>query len=154
MAPGDSGSPMTTADGEDSELPPLRILAAEDNRTNQVLLTALLEPLDVRLHLTSDGAEAVEAFRAEAFDLVLMDVQMPVMNGIDAVRAIRALEAERGGRRTPILALSANVMRHQVEEYLAVGMDGFVAKPIEMAALVAAIETALAPAEDAEAAAA
>ena len=148
--------PVATAapDDDESRLPPLRILAAEDNRTNQVLLTALLEPLDVRLHLTSDGAEALEAFRAEAFDLVLMDVQMPVMNGVDAVKAIRALEAERGGPRTPILALSANVMRHQVEEYLAVGMDGVVAKPIEMAALVAAIEAALAPVEDAEAAAA
>jgi len=81
-------------------------------------------------------------------------VQMPVMNGVDAVKAIRAIEADRGGARTPILALSANVMRHQIDEYLAAGMDGFVAKPIEMAALVAAIEGALAPTQDANAAAA
>jgi signal transduction histidine kinase len=125
------------------ELPALRILAAEDNKTNRLLLAALLEPLDVQLRLTDDGAEALEAFRAGTYDLILMDVQMPVMNGVDAVRAIRALEAERGQPATPILALSANVMRHQIEEYLAAGMNGFVAKPIEMSALIGAIESVL-----------
>ena len=83
-----------------------------------------------------------------------MDIQMPVMNGVDAVRAIRALEAERGQSPTPILALSANVMRHQIEEYLAAGMTGFVAKPIEMAALVGGIEQALAGAAETQSAAA
>jgi CheY-like chemotaxis protein len=81
--------------------------------------------------------------------VVLMDVQMPVMNGVDAARAIRALEAEQGRGRTPILAVSANVMRNQIEEYLAAGMDGFVAKPIEMTALIAAIEDVLAVSEPA-----
>ncbi|WP_293676813.1 ATP-binding protein, partial [uncultured Phenylobacterium sp.] len=125
------------------ELPPLRILAAEDNKTNRLLLAALLEPLDVQLRLTADGAEALEAFRTGLYDIVLMDIQMPVMNGIDATRAMRRLEAERGGAATPILALSANVMRHQIDEYLAAGMDGFVAKPIETAALIGAIEAVL-----------
>jgi signal transduction histidine kinase/ActR/RegA family two-component response regulator len=136
-----------------AQLPTLRILAAEDNKTNQLLLGALLEPLDVTVRMTSDGAEALAAFRDQDFDLVLMDVQMPVMNGVDAVRAIRALEAERGGPPTPILALSANVMHHQIEEYLAAGMNGFVAKPIEMAALIAAIERAVAEPEAQSAAA-
>jgi CheY-like chemotaxis protein len=135
------------------ELPALRILAAEDNKTNRLLLAALLEPLDVQLRLTDDGAEALEAFRAGTYDLILMDVQMPVMNGVDAVRAIRALEAERGQPATPILALSANVMRHQIEEYLAAGMNGFVAKPIEMSALIGAIESVL-PRSDVKSAAA
>ena len=126
------------------ELPRLHILAAEDNKTNQLLLAALLEPLDVQLRLCADGAEALAAFREAAYDIVLMDVQMPVMNGVDAVRAIRALEAERGLAATPILALSANVMRHQIDEYLAAGMTGFVAEPIEVAALVGAIEAAVA----------
>jgi CheY-like chemotaxis protein len=125
------------------QLPALRILAAEDNKTNQLLLAAMLEPMDVTLRMTGDGAEAVAAFREERFDLILMDVQMPVMNGVDAVRAIRALEAERGLAPTPILALSANVMRHQIAEYLACGMNGFVAKPIEMADLIQGIEQAL-----------
>jgi CheY-like chemotaxis protein len=127
----------------DPELSPVRILAAEDNRTNQILLSAMLDPLGVRLSLAGDGAEAVELFRAGAFDLVLMDIQMPVMNGVDAVLAIRAFEEVEGRRRTPVLALSANAMRHQVESYLAAGMDGFVAKPIDMAALIGAIEAAL-----------
>ncbi|WP_293450518.1 ATP-binding protein [Phenylobacterium sp.] len=129
---------------EEATLPPLRILAAEDNQTNRLLLGAMLTPLGVELRMAADGAEAVEAFAKGAYDLVLMDIQMPTMNGVDATRAIRALEAERGLAPTPILALSANVMSHQVEEYLAAGMNGFVAKPIDLTALVGAIEDALA----------
>ncbi len=131
-----------TAEAE-PELPPIRVLAAEDNKTNQLLLAAMLDPLGVDVRVTKNGREAVEAFKAERFDLILMDVQMPVMNGVDATQAIRAIEAERGLSPIPILALSANVMRHQVEEYLAAGMNGFVAKPIDMAALIAAMERAL-----------
>src|SRR6185436_11033068 len=114
------------------------------NKTNQLLLTAMLEPLGVDLRLTADGREALDIFTQGDFDLVLMDIQMPVMNGIDAVRAIRALEARRGQKPTPILALSANVMRHQIDEYIAAGMNGFVAKPIDMATLIGGIEDALA----------
>ena len=125
-------------------LPRLRILAAEDNPTNQLLLEAMLEPLGVELTLAGDGRQAVDMFAAERFDMVLMDVQMPVMNGIDAALAIRALEAERGLAPTPVLAVSANAMRDQIEQYQAAGMNGFVAKPIEMGALVEAIERALA----------
>ncbi|WP_293682727.1 ATP-binding protein, partial [uncultured Phenylobacterium sp.] len=148
-----AGDPQEEQAERALELPALRILAAEDNKTNRLLLAALLEPLDVQLRLTADGAEALEAFRSGTYDVVLMDVQMPVMNGVDAVRAIRALEAERGQAETPILALSANVMRHQIDEYLAAGMNGFVAKPIEMAALIGAIESVL-PRPDAVSAAA
>ena len=124
-------------------LPPLRILAAEDNRSNQMLLVAMLAPLGVELQLVADGREAVAAYSQGGFDLILMDIQMPDMNGVDATRAIRALERAGGQKPIPILALSANVMRHQVEEYLACGMNGLVAKPIDMAALVSAIEGAL-----------
>ncbi|THD71506.1 ATP-binding protein [Phenylobacterium sp.] len=127
----------------DSERRGLRVLAAEDNRTNRLLLEAMLGPLGLDLRLATDGSEAVEMFRHGGFDLVLMDVQMPVMNGVDAAQAIRALERAEGRRPTPILALSANVMRHQVDEYLAAGMNGFVAKPIAMATLLGAIESVL-----------
>jgi two-component system, sensor histidine kinase len=82
-----------------------------------------------------------------AWDLILMDVQMPIMDGPTATRAIRAREAATGRRRTPILALTANAMSHQVEDYLAAGMDGFIAKPIQIERLFAAIEEALAPDE-------
>ena len=71
------------------------------------------------------------AFRVGTFDLVLMDIQMPEMNGLDATRAIRAQEAADGSGPIPILALSANVMTHQLEEYTAVGMQGHLAKPID-----------------------
>ncbi|MCI3131016.1 ATP-binding protein [Phenylobacterium aquaticum] len=129
-----------------------RILAAEDNATNQLILKALLEPFGVDLTVVSDGREAVEAWRAGDFDLILMDVQMPEMNGVEATAEIRALEAQTGRVAIPILALSANVMRHQVEEYLAVGMTGFVPKPIEATKLFAAIDVALAELEQGEAA--
>lgn len=124
---------------------PLRVLAAEDNPTNQLVLAAMLEPLGLDLTLADDGAQALAAFASGGFDLILMDVQMPVMNGVEATAAIRGLEAERGLPPTPILALSANVMSHQVAEYLAAGMDGFVPKPIEAARLIAAIDAALTP---------
>jgi CheY-like chemotaxis protein len=125
----------------------LRVLAAEDNGTNRLILRAFLEPLDVDLTLAGDGREAVEAFAAGGFDLVLMDIQMPIMNGVDATVAIRRLEAEQGAPRTPILAVSANIMTDQVEGYLAAGMDGVLAKPLSPEALYAAIEQALASAE-------
>jgi CheY-like chemotaxis protein len=77
-----------------------------------------------------------------------MDAQMPVMDGLAATRHIRRREAETGRARTPILALTANVMSHQVADYLAAGMDGIIAKPIEVRSLFAAIERALRPAEE------
>jgi CheY-like chemotaxis protein len=134
----------------DVALPRLCVLAAEDNATNRELLVAMLEPLGVDLHLAIDGRDAVRQFAEGRFDLVLMDVQMPVMDGVEATLAMRRLEAERGVGPTPILAVSANVMRDQIDEYMAAGMNGFVAKPIEFSDLVAAIEAALAPAETPE----
>jgi signal transduction histidine kinase/AmiR/NasT family two-component response regulator len=121
----------------------LRILAAEDNATNQKVLQAVMEPLDVHLHIVPDGKQAVEAWREGGFDLILMDVQMPVMDGVEAARTIRAAEAALGSARIPILALTANALVHQVESYLEAGMDGHVSKPIELTRLYDAIETAL-----------
>jgi len=127
----------------DTDVDSLRILAAEDNPTNQQVLTAVMESLGIDVDIVADGKAAVEAWRDGAYDLILMDIQMPVMDGMDAARAIRA--EERGGarRRTPIVALTANALSHQVDEYLAVGMDGHVAKPIEIAKLYEAIGNAL-----------
>jgi CheY-like chemotaxis protein len=124
-----------------------RVLAAEDNVTNQYVLRAILEPLDVELTLVADGRQAVEACRAGAFDVILMDVQMPELNGVDATRAIRAAEAAAGARHTPIIAMTANVMSHQVESYLAAGMDGHIAKPVDVGAVYAALERALSTAQ-------
>jgi signal transduction histidine kinase/CheY-like chemotaxis protein len=122
-----------------------RILAAEDNPINQLILRALLEPFDIALTVVADGREAVEAWGRGSFDLILMDVQMPLLNGTDATIEIRERERSRGRQRTPIIALTANVMRHQIEGYLQAGMDGYVSKPIELSELLGAIEAALAP---------
>ena len=121
----------------------LRLLAAEDNATNQQVLAAVMESLGIDIDIVPDGAQAVEAWRACSYDLILMDIQMPVMDGIAAARAIRAAERDSGRGRIPIIALTANALSHQVEEYLAAGMDGHVAKPIEIAKLYEAISAAL-----------
>ena len=135
-----------------SGLTAVRVLAAEDNRMNRALLEAMLTPLGVDLHLATDGVEAVEMFREAAFDLVLMDAQMPAMGGVEATGLMRAFERDEGRGATPILALSANVMRHHVDGYLAAGMSGFIAKPVSLTVLVNAIQQAL-KARDAAAAA-
>jgi len=121
----------------------LRVLAAEDNSVNQLVLRTLLHQIGVEPHLVSDGAQAVEAWRGATWDLILMDVQMPRLDGIGATRAIRRLEARLGRGRTPIVALSANVMAHQVAGYLAAGMDGHVGKPIDARKLFAALTAAI-----------
>jgi CheY-like chemotaxis protein len=132
-----------TAEVEDAEEGSLRLLAAEDNVTNQQVLSAVMGSLGIEVDIVADGAAAFEAWRDGAYDLILMDIQMPVMDGIDSARAIRAAEREGGRRRTPIVALTANALSHQVQEYLAAGMDGHVAKPIEIAKLYDAISRAL-----------
>jgi signal transduction histidine kinase len=125
-----------------SERSGLRVLAAEDNPMNQQVLATLLGQLGVELVLVGDGAQAVAASAGDDFDLILMDVQMPVMDGPTATRAIRAREGMIG-RRTPILALTANAMAHHQAEYLAAGMDGLVAKPIQLAHLIAEMDRVL-----------
>ncbi|HEX2816938.1 MAG TPA: response regulator, partial [Phenylobacterium sp.] len=121
----------------------IRLLAAEDNPTNQQVLAAVMESLGIDIDIVSDGRQAVEAWKVGGYDLILMDIQMPVMDGIDAAREIRAIEVEEQRKRIPIVALTANALTHQVEEYMAVGMDGHVAKPIEIAKLYEAISAAL-----------
>ena len=135
-----------------AEAPRLRVLAADDNPTNQKVVAAVLAPLNAELTLVADGQACVEAWRTGDFDIVLMDIHMPVMDGVEAARAIRAAEAQDGRPRTPIIAVTANALAHQVEDYLAAGMDGHVAKPIEVTKLYAAIEDAVTAARLAQAA--
>jgi signal transduction histidine kinase len=125
----------------------LRVLAAEDNAVNQLVLKTLLHHAGVEPVVVENGALALKAWEAEPWDLILMDVSMPVMDGPTATRCIRVREAAAGRARTPIIALTANAMAHQVADYLAAGMDGHVAKPIEAAKLFEALQMALAPAE-------
>ncbi|MGZ6020612.1 MAG: ATP-binding protein [Phenylobacterium sp.] len=121
---------------------PLRILAAEDNPMNQLVLRTLLGQVGVAPQIVTNGAEAVEAWERGDWDVILMDSQMPGMDGISATRRIRRREAETGRAATPIIALTANVMPHQVQDYLAAGMNGVVAKPIQIGELFEAINAA------------
>ncbi len=132
----------------------VRVLAAEDNGVNQLVLRTLLQQVGIEPVIVGDGAAAVEAWRNQLWDVILMDVQMPVMDGPTATRTIRTLEAETGRARTPIIAVTANAMAHQVAEYGAAGMDSVVAKPIRVEDLFGALHAILDGADErAEAAA-
>lgn len=121
----------------------LKVLAAEDNTVNQLVLKTLLHQVGLEPVIVDDGLMAVDAWEREPWDIILMDMQMPKLDGLGATRAIRAREAALGRPRTPIVALTANVMSHQVDAYLAAGIDGVVGKPIDIANLFAVIEKAL-----------
>jgi CheY-like chemotaxis protein len=126
---------------------PLKVLAAEDNPMNQLVLSTLMGAAGLQPHIVANGEEAVAAWRREPWDLILMDVQMPVMDGLDATRLIRDAEAAEGRPRTPMIALTANAMHHQIEEYRACGLDAVVSKPIDIRTLLTAIDALIAPGE-------
>ena len=138
-----------------SDAVPLRILLADDHPANRKVIEVLLSGASAELVCVADGREALEAFRAGTYDLVLMDMQMPVMDGLTATAEIRAFELQRGRDRTPVLMLTANAMPEHVEAGRKAGADGHLAKPVTMATLFAGIDqvlTAAAPGLDAEAA--
>jgi len=117
----------------ESTINPLRILLAEDNIINQKVARMTLEKLGHNIDLAENGEIAVEKFLANEYDVILMDVQMPVMNGIDATRQIRKIE-EAINKRKPItiIAMTANVMKQDREEYLSSGMNDFISKPFKI----------------------
>jgi CheY-like chemotaxis protein len=121
----------------------LRVLVAEDNATNQKLVFAMLDLHGHAVTLVSNGTQAVERASAEPFDVVLMDVQMPEMSGLEATVAIRKQEAGTG-RHLPIVALTARAMAGDREQCFAAGMDAYVAKPVKAAELFSAIDAVLA----------
>ena len=137
-------------DAIDQDAPVLTILAAEDNATNRLVLEAMISILGYDLDMVEDGQAAVEAWTQRDYDLVLMDIQMPVMDGMAAARAIREAEAASGRRRTPIIAVSANAMEHQIRSYHDLGIDAVVPKPIELALLHEAIVAVLSAEADAQ----
>jgi len=121
----------------------LRILVAEDNRVNQMVIASMLAKLGCKLQMVNNGAEACAAVLSGPYDLILMDVQMPEMDGVAATRAIRRLPPPVG--RIPIIALTANAMEGDCEIYLSAGMNDYVAKPIQLTHLLMAINRALHP---------
>ena len=139
-----SRSPRTVsqpAAGSKSQAPrPLRILLAEDNPVNQRVALHLLQKAGHSMLAVANGKQALDAIEREPFDVVLMDVQMPVMDGLEATAAIRAAEV-KSGRHLPIIAMTAHAMKGDRERCLDAGMDDYVSKPIQQAALLAALDS-------------
>ena len=141
----EAGGPASVATPSTTQGRSLRVLVAEDHPTNQRVVQLILAGHGVQVELVADGAEALAAFKTGTFDLVLMDMQMPVMDGLSATRAIRELEAASPGRiRTPVVMLSANAMSEHRDQARAAGADSHIAKPITAASLLTGIQAVLA----------
>ncbi len=121
----------------------MRILAAEDNRTNRLVFSKLVGKLNVDLEFAENGSEAVEKWQSFKPDLVFMDISMPVMDGKEATRKIRELEAEKGLLRTPVVALTAHAMDGDDAEILKAGLDHYLTKPLRKPAIFEQIEKAV-----------
>ena len=117
----------------------MRVLLAEDNSVNQTLAIRLLEKHGHDVVLAVNGREALDALEKENFDLVLMDLQMPVLDGLSAINVVRKKEAEVGGHM-PIIALTAHAMKGDRERCIEAGADDYVTKPIRTSDLLAAID--------------
>jgi CheY-like chemotaxis protein len=143
-----SGLEANAARGEAVAAPQasaLAVLLAEDNPVNQKLAQTMLGRLGHTVSVANDGAQALEMVMAQRFDVVLMDMQMPVMDGLEATRRIRAWEADSGRDRrvrTPIIAMTANALERDRDACLEAGMDDHIAKPITRQALEARISAA------------
>ena len=133
---------MAAPDAPLGERHPLRILLAEDNAVNQKLAIRLLRQLSYDAEIAADGQQAIDALAETPFDTVLMDVQMPELDGLEATRRIRARWPDRPLR---IIAMTANAMAGDREACLAAGMDDYLSKPIRVAELTAALERAPGP---------
>ena len=111
------------------------VLVVEDNKVNQILVQEIMKSMGLKSSLAENGLEAVTLFRRHRFDLVLMDCQMPVMDGFEATKLIREIESERDYPRTPIIALTAAARAEEYEQALSSGMDEFMTKPFNVAQL-------------------
>jgi signal transduction histidine kinase/CheY-like chemotaxis protein len=136
--------PATEADAEPFDAPepgaePLRVLVTDDNPTNRMVAELIMNSIGAVVVCAENGQEALDAVDRLPFDVVLMDLQMPVMDGITAIRAIREREASRGLPRLPVVVVSANVMREQREESSAAGADDHLGKPVRAEELIAAV---------------
>jgi signal transduction histidine kinase/NO-binding membrane sensor protein with MHYT domain/CheY-like chemotaxis protein len=144
-APAPVESPMVLAEPDPEAPDPetagrLRVLVVDDNPVNRQVLGLILDSVGVEHAEAQDGRGGVEATIAGGFDVVLMDIQMPVMDGFEAIRRIRRWEAETAHPRTPIYIVSANCLQEHVDEGAAAGADGHLAKPVSVAQLLAALE--------------
>jgi CheY-like chemotaxis protein len=134
-------APKVEASAGSDLLSGLRVLVVEDNPTNRLIASRLLEHLGAEVETADDGRMGVDAVARGSFDLIFMDVQMPVMDGVEATRLIRAMPLPASA--TPILAMTANALQHQTEAYLAAGMNGVVSKPLSPGVLIGRIAAVL-----------
>jgi two-component system sensor histidine kinase/response regulator len=130
-----------------SRMGPLKVLLAEDSLVNRKLAVAMLEKYGHKVVATNNGREALGALESQDFDLILMDVQMPEMDGLEATRTIRAQERQTG-KHIPIVAITAHALKGDRERCLEAGMDGYVAKPIHIEQLFHAIEAVVGTTND------
>ncbi|MBI3314840.1 MAG: response regulator [Candidatus Omnitrophica bacterium] len=133
-AHGQAHGQAAAQDGLPDEVRHLRVLLAEDNVINQRVAVKVLEKFGWSVHIASDGQEVLDILNKQAFDVILMDDQMPLLTGVEAAQVIRR-EEKQTGHHIPIIAMTANAMSGDREKYLAVGMDGYVSKPIDRQAL-------------------
>ncbi|MDD7971577.1 hybrid sensor histidine kinase/response regulator [Roseinatronobacter alkalisoli] len=131
--------PSRGASSEKSVLPPLSILVADDNRTNQMILGIMLGQLGAEAVMADDGLAALEKFKQGRFDVLVLDISMPGMDGVTLLNAIRTEESLRGLPHTPALAFTANAMSHQIAGYRAAGFDDCLTKPLRREDLLAAL---------------
>lgn len=134
---GHTVEPLQAAQSTTPDIGDFRVLLVDDNPTNRMVISKILEAFAVKVDTAEDGAEGVALASKGGYDLVLMDIQMPGMDGIEATRRIRAMDGPTGS--TPILAVTANVLADQRTSYVDAGMDGVVAKPVSAGALLAEI---------------
>ena len=135
------GSPASTAE-EPEQLAAVHGLVVEDNPTNQFVVTLFLRKLGVTHDMVARGSEAIAAVALRPFDFVLMDIEMPQLDGYETTRELRRIETLLGRRRTPVIALSADALPESRLLAVDAGMDDFLTKPIAMDALHAALHTA------------
>ena len=134
---------QTSVDAEPPQS--LRVLLAEDHPVNQKFAVRVLEKAGHCVFVASNGREAVDAWQKDRYDVVLMDVQMPEMDGMEATASIRNLESSaEPPRHTPIIAMTANAMKGDREQCLEAGMDGYISKPVKRRTLFAEIDRVLA----------
>ena len=117
----------------------MRVLVAEDNRTNRLVIEKMLGALNIALTFAENGEQAVEQFQWQRPDLVFTDISMPKMDGKEAARRIRTMEAENNAERCPIIAITAHALEGDADEILAAGIDLYLTKPVKKADLISHI---------------
>jgi CheY-like chemotaxis protein len=131
--------------GWEQSLAGRRVLLVDDSPENRILVAALLRQLGLQVSLAADGSAAVSAAAANRYDAILMDIAMPVMDGLEATRRIRERERGEGGEEVPIIGLTAHAMEGIFEQCLDAGMDDYLAKPVARESVIAALQRWIEP---------